>query len=81
MLNELDEAKLSIGELEILETEYETLNNVEEIKEKLTLSNDLLTNEDIGIITNLTELKNQFIKTIRIILVSIILFLSVFKVV
>ena len=62
LLNELEEAKLIAGELDRLETEYETLNNVEEIKEKLTLSNGLLTNEDIGIISNLTELKNHFSK-------------------
>ncbi|WP_456437645.1 DNA repair protein RecN [Psychroserpens sp.] len=62
LLNELEEAKLITGELDVLETEYETLNNVEEIKEKLTLSNDLLTNEDIGIISNLNELKNHLSK-------------------
>lgn len=62
LLKELEEANLVAGELETLETEYETLNNVEEIKEKLTLSNELISNEDIGIITNLTELKNQFSK-------------------
>lgn len=62
LLKELEDAKLVAGELESLETEYETLNNVEEIKEKLSLSNDLMSNEDIGIITNLTELKSQFSK-------------------
>lgn len=62
LLNELEGAKLISGELETLETEYDTLNNVEEIKEKLSLSNDLMSNEDIGIISNLTELKHQFSK-------------------
>lgn len=62
LLNELEDAKLVTGELEGLETEYETLNNVEEIKEKLSLSNDLMSNDEIGIIANLTELKNQFSK-------------------
>lgn len=62
LLNELEDAKLVEGELETLEIEYETLNNVEDIKEKLTFSSKLLNNEDLGIITNLTELKNQFSK-------------------
>ena len=62
LLKELEEAKLIAGELEVLETEYDTLNNVEDIKEKLSLSNDLMSNEDIGIIANLTELKNHFSK-------------------
>jgi len=59
LLNELEEAKLVDGELESLEEEYETLNNVEEIKEKLLVSNQLLSQEQIGIISNLTELKNN----------------------
>ena len=62
LLKELEDAKLVEGELESLEEEYETLNNVEEIKEKLALSHNLMSNEDLGIITNLTELKNQFSK-------------------
>ena len=62
LLKELEDAKLVAGELEVLEEEYETLNNVEDIKEKLALSYGLMANEDIGIMTNLTELKNQFSK-------------------
>jgi len=62
LLKELEDAKLLDGELEALETEYETLNNIEEIKEKLSQSHQLLANEDIGIITNLTEVKNQLAK-------------------
>ena len=38
LLNELTEAKLVNGEQEQLEVEYETLNNVEEIKEQFILS-------------------------------------------
>jgi len=45
-----------------LEDEYETLNNVEDIKEKLSASSQLLGNEEIGIITNLTEIKLHFSK-------------------
>lgn len=62
LLKELEYAKLIAGELEVLEEEYETLNNVEDIKEKLALSHGLMANDNIGIITNLTELKNQFSK-------------------
>ncbi|MEH6536263.1 MAG: DNA repair protein RecN [Psychroserpens sp.] len=62
LLKELEEAKLVAGELESLEGEYETLNNIEEIEEKLSQSHQLLNNEDIGIITNLTEVKNQLAK-------------------
>ncbi len=58
LLNELKEANLVQGELEPLEEEYETLNNVEEIKEKLVLANQLLNEDQIGILSSLTELKN-----------------------
>ena len=59
LLNELEEAKLVDGEMESLEEEYETLNNVEDIKEKLVISNQLLGEEEVGIISTLTELKNN----------------------
>ncbi|MEY8869759.1 DNA repair protein RecN [Meridianimaribacter flavus] len=62
LLKELETAKLEDDDLETLEEEYETLNNIEEIKDKLSASYQLLSNEDIGVISNLTELKNQFAK-------------------
>ena len=62
LLKELEAAKLEDDDLETLEEEYETLNNIEEIKDKLSASYQLLSNEDIGVISNLTELKNQFAK-------------------
>lgn len=62
LLNELEETNLIEGELETLESEYETLNNVEGIKEKLSHSHHLLNNDDLGIITNLTEVKQQLAK-------------------
>lgn len=58
LLNELNEANLISGELEQLEEEYETLNNVEEIKEKLILANQMLNEEQVGILSSLTELKS-----------------------
>lgn len=62
LLNELEEAKLTIGEMIALDDEYETLNNVEDIKQRLSHSNQLLNNEDVGAIRSLTEVKQQFAK-------------------
>lgn len=58
LLKELEEANLVKGELELLEEEFETLNNVEEIKEKLSQANQLLNDEQLGILSLITELKN-----------------------
>ncbi|MCH4552994.1 DNA repair protein RecN [Aestuariibaculum lutulentum] len=62
LLNELVEANLVDGELEALEEEYESLNNVESIKDKLGEAYQLLTDEQVGAITTLTALKNTFQK-------------------
>jgi len=62
LLNELVEANLENVNLQDLEEEYETLNNVEDITEKLSLSNQLLSNEDVGVLQTLLELKNTFQK-------------------
>lgn len=62
LLKELEEANLVDGELEALEEEYETLNNIEEIGERLTASHELLGNVEIGVVTQLTEIKNQLSK-------------------
>ena len=62
LLNELIETQLVDGELETLEEEYETLNNVADIKEKLAESYQLLSDEHIGVINTLTQLKNNFSK-------------------
>lgn len=59
LLGELEAAHLLEGELEALEEEYETLNNIEEIGEKLTQSHQLLGDEQTGIITLLSELKGS----------------------
>ena len=59
LLKELEEAKLVDGELEVLEEEYETLNNFEEISERLKTSHELLSNQEIGVMPSLTEIKNQ----------------------
>jgi len=59
LLNELVEANLIDGELQTLEEEYETLNNIEGIKEKLSESYHLLNDEQIGVLTTLTAIKNN----------------------
>lgn len=58
LLNELTQAKLKKGELETLEEELETLSNIDAIQEKLTASNQLLSEEQSGVLSSLTELKN-----------------------
>jgi DNA repair protein RecN (Recombination protein N) len=62
LLNELVEANLIEGELETLEEEYETLNNIEDIQEKLAEGYQLLNEEQIGVLSSLTSLKNVFQK-------------------
>jgi len=60
LLNELTEANLQSIDLESLEVEYSTLNNVELIQAELTLSNQLISTEDLGIASNLITLKQVF---------------------
>ncbi|MEM6517381.1 MAG: DNA repair protein RecN [Bacteroidota bacterium] len=62
LYKELEDANLVSGELKELEDEYETLNNVEDIQEKLSATHQLLSNEEIGIIKNLTEIKAAILK-------------------
>jgi len=62
LLNELKEVKLETLNLQELEEEYETLDNIEDITEKLSYSNQLLNNEEIGLLKRLLELKSTFQK-------------------
>lgn len=62
LLKELEDSNLEVGEMVSLEEEYETLNNIEDIKERLSNSKELMENEEVGIIHTLTELKQQFAK-------------------
>ncbi|MBO0593870.1 DNA repair protein RecN [Cellulophaga sp. E16_2] len=57
LLKELEVAPLKAGILEELEEQYEQLNNVEIIEEHLSKGHSLLNDEQIGIVTLLTELK------------------------
>lgn len=62
LLNELVAAHLKPDELAELEEEFEVLSNVESIQEKLETVNQLLSEEQIGVLTNLRELKNTMQK-------------------
>jgi DNA repair protein RecN (Recombination protein N) len=59
LLNELVEAKLKSGEQEILESDFEKLNNVEIIKESISKSLAIANEEQIGVLYNLNEIKNS----------------------
>jgi DNA repair protein RecN (Recombination protein N) len=59
LLNELVEAKLKAGEQEILESDFEQLNNVEIIKESMSKSLAIANEEQIGVLYNLNEIKNS----------------------
>jgi len=58
LLKELIDANLKENELEGLEEEYELLNNVEVLQEKLTIASQLLSEEQMGVLNTLTELKH-----------------------
>ncbi|WP_144891827.1 DNA repair protein RecN [Flavobacterium tiangeerense] len=62
LLNELVEAKLKSGEQEILESDFEKLNNVEIIKESMSKSLAIANEEQIGVLYNLNEIKNSIQK-------------------
>ena len=62
LLNELTEAKLQGIQLEALELEYNTLNNVESIQTELALAHQIISTEDLGIASNLRTLKQVFHK-------------------
>lgn len=62
LLNELVAANLKPDELAELEEEFEVLSNVESIQEKLETANQLLSEEQIGVLTNLREVKNTIQK-------------------
>ncbi len=57
MLQELEAAPLKEGILTELEEQYEQLNNVELITEELSKGNQLINDEQIGLLNLMTELK------------------------
>ncbi|GGD05702.1 DNA repair protein RecN [Hyunsoonleella pacifica] len=62
LLKELIEASLIDGELETLEEEYETLNNIEDVKAHLSEAYHLLNDEQIGVVSIMASLKNTLQK-------------------
>ncbi|NGY37108.1 DNA repair protein RecN [Flavobacterium sp. XN-5] len=62
LLNELVEANLKSGEQEVLEDDFEKLNNVEIIKESLDKSLAVANEEQIGVLYNLKEIKGSLQK-------------------
>ncbi len=62
LLEELLSANLKIDEQEILESEFEKLNNVELIKESLSKAISISNNEQQGVIQNLKDIKNSIQK-------------------
>jgi DNA repair protein RecN (Recombination protein N) len=57
LLNELVEAQLKSGEQEILESDFEKLNNIEVIKESIDKSVAIANEDQIGVLFNLKEIK------------------------
>ncbi len=57
LLQELENATLDQGVVEELEAEYEALNNVESLMELLSNSHQLLNEEQMGILSSMTQLK------------------------
>jgi len=62
LLKELTEANLLDGELELLEEEFETLSNVEEIKASLLHASQVMNEEEIGVLFLLNQLQANFKK-------------------
>lgn len=62
LLNELEEAKLKPGELQELEEQYDQLNNIEEIQERLSGSISIMSSEEVGVSDQLNTIKNNLSK-------------------
>ncbi|MBT8257907.1 MAG: DNA repair protein RecN [Bacteroidia bacterium] len=58
LFNELNDAQLTPGELEDLEDEYKTISNFEAIQEGFNEITQRLSSDDLGIIQNLTQVRN-----------------------
>lgn len=62
LFQELEEAKLVAGELSEIEEQYERLNNIEEIQEKLSQSIGAITAEQLGVADQLHAVKTDLTK-------------------
>lgn len=58
LFNELDEAKLIEGEFEQLEVQLKTLSHAEEIQENLATAQQKLTQDEVGIMDQLSEARS-----------------------
>ena len=58
LLNELKEIDLDNFDLQLLEEEYETLNNIEDIQEGLAQAHNILSDDEIGVSSALINLKS-----------------------
>ena len=59
---EIEEAQVLNLDLKVLESQYETLNNVDYIQSELHFAQEVLSHEDVGVSTQLNELKQRFNK-------------------
>ena len=62
LFNELEEANLRIDEQQFLEEKLEKLNNIEEIKQNLSESLHIVSNEEIGVYSQLNSLESKLQK-------------------
>ncbi|MFK7812494.1 MAG: DNA repair protein RecN [Maribacter sp.] len=62
LLTELEEANLKAGMQQELEEQHEQLNNVGDIMEQLSRSEQLINDEQVGVISLMNELKNASAK-------------------
>lgn len=62
MLEELEKAPLKEGMVELLEEEYEQLNNVELIMEQLSKGDQLFNDEQMGVLPLVTEMRQSLAK-------------------
>lgn len=62
LLQEIEEAQVLNLDLKTLESQYETLSNVGYIQSELQFAQQILSHEDVGVSTQLNELKQRFNK-------------------
>lgn len=62
LLQEIEEAQVLNLDLKTLESQYETLSNVDYIQSELQFAQQILSHEDVGVSTQLSELKQRFNK-------------------
>lgn len=64
LLSELEKAPLKEGILELLEEEYEQLNNVEMIMEQLSKGDQLFNDEQMGVLPLVTDMRQSLSKLV-----------------